>query len=86
MKKIFAVKDLATDCYGNPFAMNTSGEATRSFSNEVNSNNPNSGIATNPEDYILYELGEYDDDKGKITIHETPELIVRAKDVYKHKE
>lgn len=85
MKQIFAVKDLATDAYGTPFFMATPGEALRSFKDEVNSGNPNSAIAKHPEDYILYHIGDYDDDKGEIVGTENQQ-IARAKDLVQPKQ
>lgn len=80
MKPIYAVKDLATQAFGNPFTTRAQGEAMRSFIDEANNDPQKSAIAQHPEDYELYKLGEYDDDTGQITAME-PELIARAKDL-----
>lgn len=80
MLKIYAVKDLAVQCFGNPFVVRAQGEALRSFQDEVNNDNGNSAIAKHPEDYELFCIGEYDEQNG--IIHPiTPDLTVRAKDL-----
>jgi len=79
MKPIYAVKDLAVQAFGTPFFVRAKGEAMRSFQDEVNKT-ADSAIAAHPEDYELYQLGEYDDQTGTI-LPQTPELIARAKDL-----
>ena len=80
MKPIYAVKDLATQAFGNPFVTRAQGEAMRSFTDEANADPQKSAIAQHPDDYELYKLGEYNDDTGEITSIK-PELIARAKDL-----
>ena len=80
--KIYAVKDFAVETFGNPFFLPTAAAAVRSFRDEVNHRGgQNSAIAAHPEDYILYEIGDYDADKGTITPYEEPQQVARAKDL-----
>lgn len=78
-KTVSAVKDAALDAYLQPLYTTTSGEAVRAFTKEVN--NPDSPINDTPSDYDLYELGTYDPQTGQHDNHETPQRLVRAKDV-----
>jgi len=81
MKHIYAVKDLAVQAFGQPFFVRAKGEALRSFQDEVNGRgNAQSAIAAHPEDYELYELGDYDDVSG-ILFPKGPNLVARAKDL-----
>lgn len=80
MRPIYAVKDLATQAFGNPFVTKAQGEALRSFMDEVNADPAQSQIAKHPEDYELYKLGDYDDENGQINAIE-PQLVSRAKDL-----
>lgn len=80
MKYYFAVKDLAVQAFGNPFLVRSSGEAMRSFQDEVNRDPKESPIAAHPEDYELYKIGEYNDTTGEIVGLE-PELLARAKEL-----
>lgn len=81
MKLIFAVKDQAAEAFGLPFFVNTRGEAMRSFTDEANSNEPNSAIGRHPEDYELWHIGEYDEVKGIVTMIQNPERLARARDL-----
>lgn len=62
--KIFAVKDRATDQYGNPMFLISSGQAIRSFSDEINRSDATNQMYAHPDDFDLYWLGEYDTDSG----------------------
>ncbi|AXH77995.1 MAG: nonstructural protein [Microviridae sp.] len=85
MKQIFAVLDTAAETFGTPFFLGTNAEALRSFATEVNTGQPGqSAVATHPNDYHLYVIGEYDEQKGVITPKE-PERLVRAVDLIKPK-
>lgn len=82
MMLIFAVRDSAVESFGTPIFQRTAAEATRSLSDEVNGRGtPNSAIKAHPEDYILYELGAFNQDTGVITPQETPQQVARAKDL-----
>lgn len=76
---IVSVKDLATETFGRPFAVNHTAQAVRSFTDEVN--NPESEIGRHTEDYELWELGNLDDASGLIASN--PVRICRAIDLKK---
>ena len=57
--KIVCVRDRAADVYGQPIFVSSLGAALRSFGDEVN--NKESVFSKHPDDYDLYELGEFDD-------------------------
>uniref|UniRef100_A0AAU8B7S5 Nonstructural protein n=1 Tax=Dulem virus 100 TaxID=3145577 RepID=A0AAU8B7S5_9VIRU len=77
--KIVTVKDRAVDAYSKPIFVRATGEAARSFVDEIN--NDNSEMGKHPEDYDLYLLGEYDERTGGITSEPIPALILRGQDV-----
>ena len=65
--QIFAVRDRATDQYGTPMFLVSSGQAIRSFSDEVNRKHSDSTpnpLNQHPEDFDLYSLGEWNTDTG----------------------
>lgn len=62
--KIFAVRDIATAQFGNPMFMVNSGQAIRSFADEVNREDKDSQLYKHPGDFELYELGDYDTETG----------------------
>lgn len=80
MKRIVcAVWDSAVQSYGQPFFTRARGEATRSFTDEVNKKDGNA-LNAHPEDYELRYLGLYDDESGTFEQEEITTLL-RGKDV-----
>jgi len=63
--KIFAIYDQKAEAYLQPFFLPTTGMAVRSFIEA--SNDPNCQFSKNPEDFFLYEVGEYDDAHAALT-------------------
>lgn len=63
--KVFSIYDNAVKAYNQPFFMLTQAEAVRAFSNLLK--DINSSIAQNPQDYVLYKLGTYDNQTGMFT-------------------
>lgn len=65
--KMFTVYDAKAEAYLPPMFLTTKGLATRSFAAAVNDKGHDfNKYAT---DYSLYEIGEYDDSKGIVTMH-----------------
>lgn len=79
--KIVAVRDSAMAQFMNPFAVQHIGMAIRGFGDEVAKKD--GPIGQHPEDYELFEIGDYNIDTGKITPREAPLSISRAKDFVK---
>jgi len=67
-KSLFCVLDLKSQVYGNIFTSVNAATALRDFQSA--SNDPNSDLCKYPEDFILYELGTYDDAQGLVEIYE----------------
>ena len=63
--KIYTVYDLKAEAYLPPFFMQNNGTAIRSFADAVNKEGHE--FNAHPEDYVLFEIGEYDDKKAQIT-------------------
>jgi hypothetical protein len=78
---ICTVKDRAADAYGRPMFVPSTGVAIRSFSDEINRNNADNQLYNHPDDFDLYELGEFDDNSGLFTLHEQPKLLSLGKQV-----
>jgi len=78
---ICTVKDRAADAYGRPMFVPSTGVAIRSFSDEINRNNAENQLYNHPDDFDLYELGEFDDNTGLFTLHEQPKLLSLGKQV-----
>lgn len=70
MPKIFAIYDSKVESYGRPMFFLTKGEALRSWSDIINDDK--SAFHKHPEDFTLFELGEFDETSGKIQQLPTP--------------
>jgi len=82
MKQIICtVKDRAADAYGRPMFVPSAGVAIRSFSDEINRDNADNQLFNHPDDFDLYELGEFDDNSGLFALHEQPKLLSLGKQV-----
>ena len=78
---IMAVKDTAAQAFGRPFFVPTAAVGVRSFRDEVNRKDSQDDMAKHPDDFELYELGEFNDSTGVISVSEQPRLVARAKDL-----
>lgn len=75
---IVAVRDKKCECFSRPFFGQTPASLIRSFADEVNRYAEDNPYNKHPEDYALYELGQFDDSDGKITTHPIPKLLIQA--------
>lgn len=68
--KIFTVFDIKAEAYITPFFCSTSGVAVRNF--EAAANEEGHAFRRHSADYMLFELGEFDDHTAKITQLKAP--------------
>lgn len=73
---VFAVYDEKAAAFMTPFFMNSRGEASRAFGDAVG--DPSHTFHKHAEDFVLYELGEYDPGVGLLEQPNAPEPLVRA--------
>lgn len=71
--KVFAVYDAKAETFMQPFHMNTRGMATRAWMDTVN--DAKTQFNKHPQDFTLFELGEFDDEKGTFHNHNTPQSV-----------
>ena len=71
----YAVFDTASGVYDRPFFMHSDGVAMRSFGDAVVGND--SVVGKHPEDFTLFRIGEFDDNKG-ILKGESPVCLCTA--------
>jgi len=76
--KIFTVHDSKAEAYLPPFHMPSRGLVIRAFTESVN--DPKTSFYKYPSDFTLFEIGEYDDQKGTITSYTTKQAIGLALD------
>lgn len=71
--KVYTVYDSKAEAYLQPFFSQSKGVAIRSFQEAVRDEKSN--ISKYPEDFTLFELGEYDDSNSKFNLHNTPQSL-----------
>ena len=79
-KNIVAVYDKASQAYGQPIFAPALGVAIRSFTDEVNRPHENNQMHNHPDDFIMYDLGLFDDNTGAFELHDLPNKLITAKD------
>lgn len=79
--KVFAVKDKQVDAFLQPFFSPTLGSALRSLMEVVN--DPQHTFSKHAADYVLYDIGEYDDSNGVLTPTNIPDPVVNLSDLTK---
>lgn len=75
IKYIYTIKDELTG-YNAPFLQENDEEATRTL--KILTNDENSNIYQSPEDYSIWNIGNFNQTDGCITTI-TPQLVARAK-------
>lgn len=80
--KVFSVRDAKGEVFHPPFYKKTHGEAERDFTLLVR--DEKSHVHQFPDDYDLYYLGEYDDQKGTFESLATPQHVCKAVSVKTH--
>lgn len=78
--KIYAIYDSVANAYMQPMYFTNDGMALRTVQQQVN-NNKDSFLHKNPQDFTLYQLGEYLDDSGSLVPLETPRKVVHINEL-----
>jgi hypothetical protein len=68
--KVFTIYDAKAEAYLQPFFLSTKGQAIRSITEALA--NTEHQFAKYPQDFTLFELGEYDDSNGQMLPHQAP--------------
>ena len=63
--KLVAVFDKKTALFDNPFCVRHVGDAIREW--DIVRKNSETKFGKNPEDFDLFQIGEYDDETGTLT-------------------
>lgn len=74
--KLFTIYDSAAKAFNSPFAMRHVNEAIRGFQTALT--DPQSNISQYPEDYALYECGEFDNNSGEFLTPDRPVIVISA--------
>jgi len=76
---VIATFDRITKVFGVPMFVVHTQPALRDFHNEVRRKDPKNILSTNPHDFELWKINEYDDATGMFTDHDH-ELLGRGSD------
>lgn len=77
--KMYSIYDIKGQLYAPPYFANNIGSATRMFDGACR--DPNTQLAKYPEDFRLFELGEFDDNTGRFTCPDQPTFVIGASDI-----
>lgn len=69
-QKIYTVRDTKAEAFLQPFYVRSRGEAIRSFSDALKDSR--SMLGQHPEDFYLFELGEWDECTAGFVLHPAP--------------
>jgi hypothetical protein len=85
MKLIYcSVFDKVAAAFLQPFPVKRIEEAQRAFMSAVS--DPNQPMSEYPDDYILYSIGEFDDQAGELVGYQTgPQRVMTGTDAKKSK-
>lgn len=78
---MLSIFDKAIESFGRPFAVPTRAAGVRAFTEEVNT--AGSPMNKHPDDYVLYEVGHFDDARGSFESLSAPFGLFPARDVLK---
>lgn len=67
VSKVFSVYDSKAGIYMPPFLLRSKGDAIRGFTDLCN--DEKTAVCRHPSDFTLFELGEFDDDKGEFVMY-----------------
>lgn len=81
MFKVFSVYDHKSEQYNTPQFIRTKGEAIRGFQAQCQREEPSNLLRSNPEDFTMYMLGEYNPEDGTLVGIE-PQVVISAKDFF----
>ncbi|UIB81480.1 nonstructural protein [Flyfo microvirus Tbat2_160] len=62
--KIFTIYDSKVEAYMQPFFMQSKGAALRAFTDTISDRSTQ--FSKHPQDFTLFEIGEYDDSTGTL--------------------
>lgn len=82
--KLFAVRDAKAEAFIPPFVLPNEAMAVREFTGCAN--DPTHAFCRNSDDYSLYEVGEFDDATGVLTVPAEPRFLVKASSLRKQVE
>lgn len=81
--RAYSVRDVVSNTYGRPFFSQNDATAVRSLAMEVNNSSFESVLHTNPDDFELYLIGEFDDELCTFDSLSAIQLLCRCSSLVK---
>lgn len=82
--KVFSIQDVKAKAFVHTFFMPEVGMAERALKTMVSDHQ--NQIAQFPEDFVLYQVGEFDQLSGQLVSLATPSYVMKALDAMPKKE
>lgn len=79
MQKLYLLYDVKSETYTAPTVHPARGHAIRSFGDGVNSGQ--GVLSDHPEDFTLFEIGDFDPLTGEINLYEAKEAVANGIDL-----
>lgn len=64
---VYSILDSKTGIYSHPMFLQSDGAMMRAWVDHVN--DPRNAISQHPEDYILFKIGQFDDERASFEQH-----------------
>lgn len=78
---VLAIQDTAVKAYMKPFFVPAAAAGVRALKDEVNDPRSQGDMFKHPEDFLLFEIGTFDDLTCRFDLLPDPILISRARDL-----
>ena len=82
--KMFCVFDVKAEAYQPPLFLLTEGQAVRAFGDAIA--NSNHEFSRHPEDYTLFEVGEFDDKHAGFDLLRSPRVVATGLELFARSE
>ena len=79
IKRIYSIRDTKAEAFLKPFYLPNDNTAIRAVSDAIEQDQE---FQKHKEDYILFQIGYFDDNTGEITSTETPNLIKTLAEIH----
>lgn len=76
--KVCSVYDRAVEAFGRPIFAPAVGAAVRSLADEVNRGGEDNQMSKHSKDFVLYDLGVFDDSTGEFHLEDRPKMVCEA--------
>lgn len=81
IRVMLSVFDSAALTYGQPFFVPAVGAGVRAVGDEVNRAAADNPLYQHPDDFVVFELGTFDDQTGQLEVLAEPRHVARCKDL-----